>query len=227
MRDPMHPVRSGGFLTTALLAGAALLGGTSCASRAAYAVPVVPTAMAPVAGLAAMPSQGAAGPYDQSNRLSLLVGQRMLDDDYWSPAEDQLGFGVEFSRQTPGQAIGWEVGAAHSSDDGRVLGFEFEGSTTELYGGVRSTFLGETETVRPYVGGGVSLIRGKGEVPGVSSDDDSSLAGYAHCGVLARVTRTLSIGLDLRALFGSDLTIAGVSGDADYVQASLVLSWLF
>jgi hypothetical protein len=153
-------------------------------------------------------------------QFTIYLGQRSLDSTDWSPVDDQPTLGIEFSQESTGSAIGWEVGLAGSSDESGPL----KGSTGEIYGGVRKSF--GSDTVRPYLGGGLSFINAKAEV-GSASDDDSSLAGYVHGGLQFLVSRTFEIGLDLRVLFGSDLEIAGVSTDADYGQAALTFGWRF
>lgn len=161
----------------------------------------------------------------RDNRIAIYLGQRNLDEDDYAPVDEQATFGVEFARETPGSLVGWEVGIMGSSDDSTVAGFDVTGTTAEFYGGVRKTF--GSGRVRPYVGGGLSVINSEVEVSGVGKDDDDSLAGYAHVGVSVDVTAAFFLGLDLRALFGSDMSIAGVSTDADYAQLALVLGWAF
>ena len=171
---------------------------------------------------------GAAAPETSAgreNRITLYFGQRSLDEDDWSPIEDQPTFGVEFAQEKPGSAIGWEIGLMGSYDDDTVAGFDVEGSTSELYGGVRKSFL--EGSVHPYVGGGLAFINGSVEVSGVGDDDDSSPAAYAHGGVDFAVSELVHLGLDLRVLFGSELTIGGVDGDADYGQLALTLGFAF
>lgn len=161
----------------------------------------------------------------RANRISLYLGQRDLDEGDWSPVDEQATFGVEFAQEKPGSMVGWEVGLMGSSDDDTVAGFDVTGSTSELYGGVRKSF-GEG-VVRPYVGGGLAFINGKVDVSGVGDDDDSSAAGYAHGGIDLAVSEVVHLGLDLRLLFGSDITLFGVNGDADYGQLALVLGFAF
>lgn len=164
-------------------------------------------------------------PAARDNRISLYLGQRSLDEDDWSPVEDQPTFGIEFSQERAGSVVGWEVGLMGSTDDDTLGGFDVEGSTSELYGGVRKSFL--EGALHPYVGGGLSFINGEVKVSGVGSDDDSSVAGYAHGGIDWAVSELIHLGLDLRLLFGSDLDIAGSSGDADYGQLALFIGFAF
>jgi hypothetical protein len=191
-----------------LFASVALLALSSCMS--------VPGSQSSSAG-----SQPAASPEHQ---FTVYLGQRSLDEDDWSPVEDQGALQLEYASESPDAAVGWEVGLGGSSDDDTFGGFDVTGSTAELYGGVRKTF--GSGTVRPYVGGGLSFINAEVEV-GSASEDDSSVAMYLHGGVQFLLGDSFALGLDLRALLGSDITIAGVDGDADYGQAALTLGWRF
>lgn len=189
-------------------------------------------ALAPLGACAVSPSNEALVAAAEShwsderpNHIAILLGQRSLDEDDYEPVEDQIVFGFEFWREHADDVVGWEAGLQGSGDDGEIAGFDVEGSTGELYGGVRKSF--GTGAIRPYVAAGLSVIRSEVEVDGFGSDDDTSLGLYAHGGVLFAVTPTFHVGLDLRGLFGSGMEIGGVDTDADYGQLALVLGFGF
>jgi hypothetical protein len=161
---------------------------------------------------------------ERANRVSLYLGQRNLDND-WDPVDDQGTVGLEYSHETPGGPIGFEFGVMGSQSKEHEGGFDIKGTTGEIYGGVRKSF--GSDVIRGYVGAGVSYINAKIDVESVGDDDDSSLAGYVHGGVTADLSTSLYLGLDLRFLFASDLTIVGESTDADYGQLALVLGFAF
>jgi hypothetical protein len=167
----------------------------------------------------------AAPSHATDNCLRLYVGQRMFDEDFWSPLEDQLTLGLEFASENPAHFVGWEAGAMYSFDEDEVAGFDVDASTWELYGGVRKTLLDSDSTLRPYLGAGLAWITGDVEVSGVGSDDDDSFGVYLHGGIDARVSNSFFVGADLRGLLGTEVDIAGVSGDADYLQIALALGW--
>jgi hypothetical protein len=186
---------------------------------------VFPLLLAACSAVPQAVSQDATKPATASrdSRITIYLGQRNLDQDDYAPVDEQAMIGVEFARETAGSLVGWEVGVMGSSDEGSVAGFDVTGNTAEIYGGVRKTF--GSGSVRPYVGGGLSVINSEVEVSGSGSADDESLAGYAHLGVSVDVTEAFFLGLDLRVLFGSDLSIGGVNTDADYGQLALILGW--
>lgn len=161
---------------------------------------------------------------EPERQLTLYLGGRSFDSEFWAPTEDQASFGIEFAEQGTLDSLGWEIGLAGSRDESTLLGFDVAGSTAELYAGLRKSF--GSDTVRPYVGGGLALIDARFEAGG-ASEDDSSLAGYVHGGIEFLLSPTFLIGIDARLLFGSRIAIAGVSGDADYTQGALTLGWRF
>jgi hypothetical protein len=160
-----------------------------------------------------------------SNRVSLYAGKRDLDKDDYDPVDRQNTLGLEYVRETPGSIVGFEVGAMGSEKKEHESGFDVKGRTGEIYAGLHKGF--GYDVVRGYVGAGVSYIQSKIDVEGVGDDDDASLAGYVHGGITADLGTSAYIGLDLRYLFGSSLTLAGVDTDANYVQLALVLGVAF
>jgi hypothetical protein len=184
----------------------------------------LPALLLVLTSCAALQTAPASAPHPSStghdNRFSIYLGGRSLDEDDYSPVEDQGMIGFEFVHEPPTSAIGFEVGIAGSGDeDGAV-----EASTGELYAGFRKTF--GDQAVHPYIGGGLAYIASEVEVGG-ADDDDASAAAYVHGGVQFDITDAFFVGVDLRVLFGSDLEIGGVDTDADYGQLALVLGFAF
>lgn len=160
-------------------------------------------------------------------RISLLLGMRTFDEDDFEPVEDQPVLGLDFSFEPPGSFIGFEVGLMGSAEDDEVLGTDLESRVGEIYAGVRKTFGDRARGLHPYIGGGVSAINVDVEIDGVGSDDDTSIAGYVHGGILAKVGGSFFVGADARGLFGTDIELEGVEVDADYLQLAFVLGWAF
>lgn len=183
----------------------------------------------PVPASAPAPAMQPAKPAEKEytgGRVTLLLGGRSLDEDFWQPLEDQGVLGLEVSLEKPGSAVGWELGIMGSGDSDDIGPVDVDASTLEFYGGVRKTFGEPGPGIHPYLGAGLSFIGARVE-GGSVSEDDSSLAVYAHGGVLGQISESFFIGADLRALFGSDIDFGSVSGDVDYTQIGIVLGWAF
>ena len=147
----------------------------------------------------------------------LLIGRNVDDAD---PADQQLGWGVEFDTYSPRSAFGWEIGVSRTSDDASEGGVDFDAKLMEVYTGGRKTW-GMDSNLHPYLGLGVSFVEGEVDVPGLGSEDDNSFGFYGHGGAYWTIGEHFNVGADLRALLGTDLEF----GDADYIQAGLLLGY--
>jgi hypothetical protein len=176
---------------------------------------------------AASPSTVAQDMYtsQKDNRISLYLGQRDLDKSDYDPVDRQGTVGIEYVRETADSVVGFEIGAMASEDKDNIGAFDVKGTTREAYLGIHKSI--GTDVVRPYVGAGVAVIESKVDVSGGGSDSDSSPAGYVHGGLTFDFTSSFFVGLDLRFLFASDMTIAGVNTDADYGQLALTFGFAF
>jgi opacity protein-like surface antigen len=172
----------------------------------------------------------------RTSRVGLYLGGRQLNEDDWSPVEDQTAVGVEFVHEGHDAPVGFEVAlfvSEKSKDDvpAGATTIDVTGKTAELSAGVRKTFLKDDGHFHPYLGGGLAAIQAKfrGELStgGAASDDDTSAALYVHGGVDFDLGPAFLIGLDLRFLGGSDITLFDANGDADYGQLALVLGVRF
>lgn len=172
----------------------------------------------------------------RSSRIDLYLGERSLDKDDWSPVEDQPVLGLEFVHESHDAPVGFEValfGSRKKDDVDSPIGpVDVTGETVELSVGIRKTFLKDDSRFHPYVGGGLAAIRakfeGEDQTTGASaSDDDTSGALYLHGGIDFDLGPGFLLGADLRYLGGSDITLFGENGSADYLQFALVLGARF
>lgn len=179
--------------------------------------------------LALAPAHGTPSPtpaltpeeYELSHQqITFYLGGRTLDEQDFEPVERHGVFGIEYSDQPEGSAVGFEVGLQLSYDEDDFGGADVEAALGEVYGGVCKRF--GSGRLRPVLGGGLSLLTAMIDVGGFD-DHDSSLAGYVHGGLGLAVGSNLSLGLDARYLFGSELDFGGAEGDADYFQLALFL----
>lgn len=162
--------------------------------------------------------------------IAVYLGQRSYDD-FIDPFDDQPAFGVEYSTQSTGSAVGWEIGFQVAQEDDDVfVGTNLEFTSTEFYGGIRKTFNQESN-FRPYVGGGLSILNAEAEVSdvflGSDSVDDTVLGIYLHAGIAYSITQTFAIGLDYRIFRADDADWDGVDIEVDYDQFALTLGFSF
>jgi opacity protein-like surface antigen len=169
---------------------------------------------------------------DRPTRVGLYLGQRNLDEDDYEPVDEQVMLGLEFVHEAADSVVGWEFGLAGSADEEtvQILGedVDVEATTGEVYAGIRKSI--GSGRFRPYIGGGVAYIQSELEVStplGSADVDDGSIAGYLHVGVSFDLTPGFFIGVDLRALLGSDVDYEGFESDADYEQLALTIGGAF
>ena len=167
--------------------------------------------------------------------VDILVGQRSLDEDYWTPIDEQVAFGFQAAFQSQDSVVGFETGVLFSreSDSEMVQGFDvtLDAALIEIYGGVHKSFGAKDSLLRPYLGAGLTalIVAIEGDVEGEFSDtdDDASLGFYVHGGLPFQIAESFRIGIDARLVAGSDLSLFGAEGDADYTQLSAFLGFAF
>jgi len=169
----------------------------------------------------------AAQPAIAGGNSNFLLGGRALDEGDWEPVDGQGVFGVTVDFGRDGWPVQLEAGMMVSGKEDEEGSFDVTGAVSELSFGVQKVW--KADNVRPFIGGGLSAVTAEIEVDGPGGLDgeaeDTSGAVYAHGGVYWRIGSRFNIGVDVRALFGSDLEDSGVEGDADYFQAGLLLGW--
>ncbi len=187
--------------------------------------------------------------------VNFMLGTRhMTDDDIWKESplfnidlQDQIMYGVIVDFGGVDWPVNIELGiqsSAMDSDD-RLNSFEkdeFEASLLEFNVGVLKDWeVGSRNNVRPYVGGGLTLMDAEVkltvQLAGVGTDSttfsDTSQGVYAHGGVFWRLGSAFNIGFDGRYVFGTHVedesevfnVILKADGDADYYQVALLLGW--
>jgi len=163
---------------------------------------------------------------------TFVLGVRSLDEDDWDPIETQRlgGTTVDFGRE--GWPVHLAIGVYTSRNEDVVTepGFgsvEIEGTLEELSFGVHKTFE-PGRNVRPFLGGGVSSLTASLEIDALGErleEDDRSFAIYGQGGVYWRIGSRFNLGLDVRMVTRSDMSIEGIEFDSDYTQVGLLLGW--
>lgn len=191
---------------------------------------VLALSLASCAAVPAAPAR-AADDFGDHFHVHLLLAARELDDD-WEPVEEQFGLGIEFAGRPGESPVGWEFGVSGSSEEKSVSvggdSFDFTGSFVELYGGARFWLADSDAPVLPYLGLGLSVINAEAEGDDgftSTSDDDTSPGLYFHGGLSFPLGPSFRLGLDARAVVGTEIEVFGVDSDADYRQIAFVLGW--
>jgi hypothetical protein len=158
------------------------------------------------------------------------ISGRSLDKDLWSPVEDQWAFGGTLDFGEKGLPLHFAVGLHGGlglKDYSNSLLNDTVSTVDEFAFGAAGAWQSKSR-LRGYVAGGFSFVRARLDVDTVGGevhDDDDSLGGWIEGGMAWRMGHHFSLGFGARSLFGTDVTLFGVNGNADYFQFGPLLGW--
>ena len=176
---------------------------------------------ATLALLIVVASAGCATYSKPKSAVNAFGGIRSVENSDFDDVDDPVVYGAELLIGLTNQGLGIEGGYARAEKE--ESGFDLE--TDELYVGLRNTWNTDS-TVQPYVGAGATWMDANASESGGFDDDDSSAAAYARAGVGFQFQQ-FQIGVDARAMIGSDFEIDDEDTDLDYFQllAFIGFSW--
>lgn len=160
-----------------------------------------------------------AAPSNTRAHISVLGGVRSYDNTDFDKVDKQAAYGVEGVAYLGDGGLGIEAGWQHADDESTdTTGLQPQGlETDEFYGGLRYTFLKDS-LIEPYIAGGATWLDTSVDLVGGGTADADAWAAYAHAGVAFNLS-ALRLGVDVRGVWGSDLSFPGADSDADYYQA--------
>ena len=188
---------------------------------------------------AAFFAAGPASAEDMTGNVQFLIGQRYLSDDFWKPLDSPSNFGIEIDFAPSSSSVHVALGVIAATESGTATVTdpffgEITGSIDTSFFEFSAGFLWhpvKRAVVRPYLGAGALTISAANDsdfgVFSGNSDSDRSFGFYGNAGIFFKVGDHFNIGLDGRIVRGTKVTIAGLDGNADYTQASMLLgfSW--
>jgi len=183
----------------------------------------------------AEPTESSAGTTSagSSGNVQFLLGQTYLHD-FWQPLDEPLSFGVEVDFAPKSSPVHVALGAHAFAETQHVSApyFDRRGSVGAGFVELSAGFLWlpvKHGVVRPYLGaGGLTLLAAVGGGSDWwNGDRDVSFGFYANAGVFFKIGSSFNIGFDGRLVRGTDITLEGRDGDADYGQGSVLMgfSW--
>jgi len=163
---------------------------------------------------------------------NFIYGTRSMNDDAWEPTDDQDVYGLTVDFGGKDWPVYIAVSYFDSEDEGELASFPILGAVSldselsEWDLGVRKIWT--VKSVRPFVGGGVSVIDADADVDsaiGSTSDSDDTEGLYVEGGVYWRLGEAFNLGLHGRIVEGTDVTLFDQDGDADYWQIGALLGF--
>jgi outer membrane protein W len=164
---------------------------------------------------------------DGGVNLQLLGGIKVLNDNDWDPADEQTAFGLQFDIQPEDWPFHFTTGlitAESSSEETNVSGIgnvTAESQTTEIMAGIKKYF--SNDELRPFLGVGLTVIRGELETTtplGSDSDSGTGVGPWVSLGALYMISDWLGLGGQVlystaeTEIFGQDLDAGGLHADA-------------
>ncbi|MBU2489550.1 MAG: porin family protein [Proteobacteria bacterium] len=156
--------------------------------------------------LGAVPAANAG---DWTGNVNVLLGSKAMEEKDWEPLDEQAEFAirVDFRKKEWPVNLAVDLVGSYAEDDGYYLfpgvgpaWANLELSTAEWNLGLRKIWENFPH-VRPFLGGGLAIIRAKTEVSalGVSVDRDDTGVGYfLDGGVFWTLSEHFNLGVDLR-----------------------------
>ena len=160
---------------------------------------------------------------DWTGNINVFLGTKFVED-FWIPVDEQAEVGFEFDIRKQSWPVNLAVDYMHAEDDYSLVFFGIESESSELNIGVRKIwdpFL----HVRPFIGGGVSLINAEYRTFFVS-DSDSNAGIWIGGGVYWTLGKHFNIGLEMKLSTADvDIFISDVDGGGTHFGALVGYHW--
>ena len=168
--------------------------------------------------------QRSSDPHSWSGNVNFFLGAKFLEEDDWEPVDEHVegGILVDFKQQWFPFSIAIDLLYSGNDQDMGVHVFGFgtfgahvESRTTEVNLGIRKIWE-KSETVRPFVGGGLAIINAElnSKALGVSeSDDDTGVGAWIDAGIYWTLNKQFNIGVDAR-WSRAEVDLYGITGQA-------------
>ncbi len=175
--------------------------------------------------LSMVPPAGAAAEKQWTGNANLLMGAKALDKTDWEPANEQSEAGIETDFRRRDWPLSVAIDVLGAAGEGKVYDPFFgeagmRSETSELCLGIRKVWDG-SPSVRPFIGGGISMLKATARVTvlGITVEDSGSGTGsWLGGGVYWTLGDSFNIGFEFRAssgktkLFGQEIKAGGTHG---------------
>ncbi|MFW2330955.1 MAG: outer membrane beta-barrel protein [Nitrospinota bacterium] len=173
---------------------------------------------------------------DNINTFKLSLGSAELNYDYFRPVDEPSALTFSYIRKVSElESLSTNLAVSYTVLADSTTFYINDGSTV-YYGDVNLTGYklalgGQLEgnignIVAPFIGAGVSILGIEYEV-GSAADSDSIFGYYLELGSNFYITEGFGLSIDYNKFSGSDLLIAGITGESDHDQVSFGLLWRF
>jgi len=162
--------------------------------------------------------------FASSGNLNFNLGGRSLSDNNWDRWDSQTSFGATVDFEIKGWPVELEGCLQGSNRTESVLGNDVTGSVHEICFGAHKRWDLKPAKMHVFAGAGLANVTAKFDGGGIN-ESDSSIGEYIHGGIFWRLGHRFNLGFDGRVMLGTNITLNGASGDANYTQLGVLLGF--
>lgn len=161
-----------------------------------------------------------------TGNVNFFLGAKSLDSSDWDPVDDHASFGILVDFANPAWPVNIAIDFLGSYGEETVSGVKSEGTTSEINLGVRKIWNVGGTSMRPYIGGGIALVRGelKRTVVLTFIDDDNGAGIWLNGGIYWTLGQSFNLGFDLRYT-QAEITLYGIDREAGGTYGGLLLGY--
>jgi hypothetical protein len=146
-----------------------------------------------------------------TGNINIFIGTKALEDE-WAPADKQDELGIEADFKESDWPFSMAISLLRGSSEGDLGGQGLKSETSELNVGLRKIWDNFPHT-RPFIGGGIALIKCEFRGLGVS-DDHSAVGAWIGAGIYWTLAEKLNIGFEGKISFAETTLFDAVNVDA-------------
>jgi Outer membrane protein beta-barrel domain len=188
------------------------------------ASPYVPGDSPSPPALSPYPRPSFSSPNDWTGNINLFGGGKFLNSNDWSPADQQLEYGVELDARRRFWPVNLALDILYGEASDNSGGYNFKSKIYEFDVGIRKVFDQFPAPLHPYVGGGIAVTQAEAVVSGFGSDSGTGPGVWIQGGIYMTFGDHFNLGADFRAS-STWVDIAGTSVDGGGVHIGLITGY--
>lgn len=170
------------------------------------------------------PPPSFSSPNDWTGNINLFGGGKFLNSNDWSPADQQLEYGVELDARRRFWPVNAALDVLYGEASDNSGGYNFKSKILEVDAGIRKIYDEFPPPLRPYWGVGVAVTNAKASVSGIGSESGTGPGLWVQGGVYLTLGDHFNLGADFRAST-TWVDIAGSTVDGGGIHIGLVTGY--
>lgn len=167
-----------------------------------------------------------------TGNLNILSGARLLNEDYWAPAEEQEIVGIQFNLKKDHWPVHFAIEYNQGSGNGMyyhniwLQDVRVESDVLEVDIGVKKIW-DNFPRMRPFFGLGGSFIKARMDITnnvGIKTDSEYTLGTWMDVGIYWTIENSINLGFDIKFSNGN-VVLYGINTDVGSVQSALLVGY--